>query len=165
VTHSTQTTANQEHGDLRAGVAAFDQPGTMSARQPPLSGPSSGPSSGNGQATLFEEVIGAVQRNPVLAIGTVAVLSAITVMALKPSRTPQTKLRALERRAMRQITDAEKQLKSALDRSGVSSSLENIAGTVTARLAALDANQLEPLKQRATAVFNQTLDRLGTMMK
>ena len=160
MTHSTQT-ANQEHGDLRASAAAFDEPGTRNVRQPPMSGNGSG----NGQATLFEEVIGAVQRNPVLAIGTVAVLSAITVMALKPSRAPQLKLRALERRAVRQINDAEKQLKSAFNRSGVSSGFENIAGTVTARLAALDANQLEPLKQRATAVFNQTLDRLGTMMK
>lgn len=162
MTHSTQTAASQEHGDLRASVAAFDEPGTTGMRQPPTS---SNEQAANAPATLFDEVMGAVQRNPVLAIGTVAVLSAITVMALKPSSTPQSKLRALERRAVRQINDAEKQLKSALNRSGVSSGLENIAGTVTARLAALDASQLEPLKQRATAVFNQTLDRLGTMMK
>ncbi len=157
MTHSTQTAASREHGDLRASVAAFDEPGTMSTGQ--------SRSAGSVQPTLFDEVIGAVQRNPVLAIGTVAVLSAITVMALKPSRTPPSKLRALERRAVRQINSAEKQLASALDRSGVSSGMENIAAALTSRLAALDASQLEPLKQRASAVLNQTLDRLGTMMK
>jgi hypothetical protein len=47
----------------------------------------------------------------------------------------------------------------------VSSSLENIAGSLTARLATLDASQFEPLKERASSMLNHTLDRLGRMMK
>lgn len=117
------------------------------------------------QASLFEHAVGAVQRNPVLAVATVAVASAIVVMALKPSRTPQSKIRALERRAARQLEAAEQQLRNVYARSGVGSTLEGVAASLASRLATLDASQLDPLRERATAAFNRAVDRIGSVVK
>jgi hypothetical protein len=138
---------------LRQSVAAFDS-------TKPSSSAYTRPSSPADQPSVMATLVGAVERNPLIAVTAAAALTAIVVIALKPSRQPQSKLRALEQRAIRQARETERQLKSALNRSGVSSGFEHLVGAVTTGLSSLDASRLEALREQAMSMLNRTVQQI-----
>lgn len=124
------------------------------------------------QPSLLDMATGAVQRNPVLAVAAVATVSALAVMALKSARRPKSRLqiggydierqlRDIERQATPRLRAAEKRMRRAVEGSGISSAVEDFAAATAAKLSALDASQLEPLKQRAGDMFNDVVARIG----
>lgn len=119
---------------------------------------------GTDEASVYEMVVGAVERNPLLALGAVAALGAITVMALTPRR-PESNVRALERQARRHAADLERRVRSGIDNSGLTRSLEDFSGALAQRLATADLSALEPLGQRASSLLDRALDRVNTALK
>lgn len=120
---------------------------------------------GSDEPSVYEMVVGAVERNPILALGAVAALGAITVMALTPRRAPESNVRALERHARRQAAELERTLKRGLDNSGLSRGFEDFSGALAQRLASADLSALEPIGQRASALLDRALDRVNSALK
>lgn len=153
----------QHHPEFAADHMAYDQaPRTHSpdhATENEVSG-----ANGSDEPTVYEMVVGAVERNPLLALGAVAALGAITVMALTPRR-PESNVRALERQARRHAADLERRVRSGFENSGLSRSLEDFSGALAQRLATADLSALEPLGQRASTLLDRALDRVNTALK
>jgi hypothetical protein len=139
---------------LQHSVAAFDSP-------KPAGSVSGSPPIPTSQSSLFELSIAAVKANPVLAVAAVASVTALTVMLLRPARTPQSTFRAFEKRAVAQSKLAEKRISQAVRNSGVPGRLENLVGATTARLSSLDPAQLEPLRMQAMDMANRVLAKFG----
>lgn len=114
-----------------------------------------------GEPDIFQTVIGAAERNPVLALTAVAAIGAIAAMALMPSRTPPSRLRALERQARRQAADIERGIRRGLDRSGVARGVDELSSALAAWFGNVDLARLEPLGERALSYVERALDRLG----
>ncbi len=119
---------------------------------------------GADEPTVYEMVVGAVERNPMLALGAVAALGAITVMALTPRR-PESNMRALERQARRHAAELEKSVKSGLNNSGLTRSFEDFSTALAQRLASADLSALEPLGQRASTLLDRAMDRVNSALK
>lgn len=117
------------------------------------------------EPSVYDLVVGAVERNPLLALGAVAALGAITVIALSPRRAPESNLRAIERQARRHAADLERSVRSGLNNSGLSRSFEDFSGALAQRLASADLSALAPIGQRASSLFDRAMDRVGSALK
>ena len=142
-----------DRGHLRQSVAAFDATKSSSSSF-------TRPNDHADHQSIMATLLGAMERNPLIALTAAATLTAIVVIALKPSRQPKSKLRVLEQRAIRQAKETERQLKSALNRSGVPNGVENLVGAFTTRLSSLDANRLEALCEQAMSMLNRTVQQI-----
>lgn len=114
--------------------------------------------------SVYDLVVGAVERNPILALGAVAALGAITVMALYPRR-PESNLQALERQARRRAGELERSLKSGLDNSGLSRGFDDLSGALAQRLASADFSALEPIGRRASTLLDRAMERVSAAVK
>ena len=118
-------------------------------------------STDHGQLPFVDYVVGAIQRNPLLAVAGAVAVTALVVVVLKPSPQPQSKLRNIERRAMKEIGAAERRLRSAARRSGVADSIEQLTASLSSRLGSLDMSQLAPLKDQASEMLSRAVGHLG----
>lgn len=117
------------------------------------------------EPTVYRMVIDAVEKNPLLALGAVAALGAITVMALSPRRAPEGKLSALERQARRQAAELDRTVRRGLNNSGLTRGFEEVSGALASRLASADLSALEPLGQRAKSLLDRALERVNTALR
>ncbi len=129
---------------------------------PPAAAATPAASADADEPDIFRAVIGAAERNPVLALTAVAAIGAITAMALMPSRTPTSRLRALERQARRRAADIERGIQCGLDRSGVARGMDELSSALAARFGDVDLSRLEPLGARVLSYVERALDRLGS---
>jgi heme exporter protein D len=143
----------RESDDLERSVAAFDATNPSSSSYERPDNKASEPSA-------MSSIVDVIERNPLIALAAAASLTAIVVIALKPSRQPKSQFRSLEKRAIRQARQTERQLKSAFNRMSVPNGIENLVGAVTTRLSSLDASRLDELREQAMSMLNRTVQKI-----
>jgi hypothetical protein len=142
----------------------FQTPGERAARGEPTRARSDQRVRGS-EPTLYQSVMGAVERNPLLALAAVGAIGAITVMALSRNRRQPSRYEQMERGIRRQADMLEKTLRDEMRRARVSERFDGLSDAIARGIGNIDFSRFAWIPQAGADLYDKAKTKVEKAVK